>query len=105
MSVARFIADQRIFYRVPHAFTWLLLGISESWFYKWINRTPTLREQRLAEVDAAVRAAFDASRRLHGSPRCTPTWSRPAGRSPRRPSQTRCAARAWWLGSSSAEED
>jgi len=69
VSVARFIADQRTSYRVPHTFTCLLLGISESWFYKWIGRTPTPREQRRAEVDAAVRAAFDASRGLHGSPR------------------------------------
>ena len=31
MSVARFIADQRIFYLVPHAFTCRLLAVSESW--------------------------------------------------------------------------
>ena len=69
MSVARFIADQRIFYRVPHTLTCLLLGVSLSWLYKWRDRTPTPREQRRAQVDAAVKAAFDASRGLHGSPR------------------------------------
>jgi putative transposase len=41
VSVARFIADQRTFYRVPHTITCALLGVSVSWFYKWIDRTPT----------------------------------------------------------------
>ncbi len=35
MSVARFIADQRTNYRVPHTVTCALLGVSLSWFYKW----------------------------------------------------------------------
>ena len=69
MSVARFIADQRIFYRVPHAFTCVLLGVSASWFYKWVDREPTDRQRRRGEVDAAVKAAFDASGGVHGSPR------------------------------------
>ena len=49
MSVARFIADQRIFYRVPHAFTCRLVGKGESWFYKWRDRKPTSSEERRAE--------------------------------------------------------
>ncbi|MGI8994850.1 MAG: IS3 family transposase [Nocardioidaceae bacterium] len=69
MSVARFIADQRTMYRVPHTLTCLLLGVSLSWFYKWISRTPTPSEQRRGQVDAAVVAAFTAARGLHGSPR------------------------------------
>lgn len=69
MSVARFIADQRAKYRVPHTVTCTLLGVSLSWFYTWINRTPPPREQRRARVDAAVAAAFGAARGLHGSPR------------------------------------
>lgn len=69
MSVARFIADQRTFYRVPHTMTCSLLGVSLSWFYKWISRTPTPSEQRRAEVDAAVAKAFSDARGLHGSPR------------------------------------
>jgi putative transposase len=69
VSVARFIADQRTFYRVPHTMTCSLLGVSLSWFYKWISRTPTPSEQRRAEVDAAVANAFSAARGLHGSPR------------------------------------
>ena len=69
MSVARFIADQRTFYRVPHTLTCALLGVSTSWFYKWLDRTPTPTEQRRGELDAAVTAAFTKARGLHGSPR------------------------------------
>ena len=69
MSVARFIADQRTRHRVPHTVTCALLGVSLSWFYKWITRTPTPSEQRRAELDAAVADAFTAARGLHGSPR------------------------------------
>ncbi len=69
MSVARFIADQRTNYRVPHTVTCALLGVSLSWFYKWISRTPTPTEQRRGELDAAVAKAFKAARGLHGSPR------------------------------------
>ena len=69
MSVARFVADQRTFYRVPHTITCALLGVSLSWFYKWISRTPTPSERRRAEVDTAVADAFTKARGLHGSPR------------------------------------
>ena len=73
MSVARFIADQRTFYRVPHTVTCLLVGVSLSWFYKWLGRVPgqlhTPREERRAEADTAVAAAFRLARGLHGSPR------------------------------------
>lgn len=31
MTVARFVADQRTFHRVPHAVCCRLLGVSESW--------------------------------------------------------------------------
>jgi len=69
VSVARFIADQRTFYRVPHTVVCALLGVSLAWFYKWIARTPTPTEQRRAKVDAAVATAFTKARGLHGSPR------------------------------------
>ena len=69
MSVARFIADQRTNYRVPHTITCALLGVSTSWFYKWIDRTPTASELRRAEVDGAVATAFTDAQGLHGSPR------------------------------------
>lgn len=38
MSVARFIADQRTSYRVPHTICCALLGVSLAWVYKWIAR-------------------------------------------------------------------
>lgn len=75
MSVARFIADQRTKYRVPHAFTCALLGISVSWFYKWLGRAGdpvgvhTGTDRRRCQLDEAVRAAFGKAKGLHGSPR------------------------------------
>ena len=69
MSVARFIADQRMLYRVPYAVCCAILGVSQSWFYKWLNRPPTAGQRRRAELDAAVLKMFDASRRSYGSPR------------------------------------
>lgn len=69
MSVARFIADQRTFYRVPYAVCCAILGVSVSWLYKWLDRPPTARQSRRAELDGEVRAMFMASRRTYGSPR------------------------------------
>ena len=38
MSVVSHIATQRTNHGVPHAVSCRLLGVSESWFYKWRNR-------------------------------------------------------------------
>ena len=43
MSVASFVASQRTEHGVPHTFCCRVLGLSESWFYKWRDRPPTLR--------------------------------------------------------------
>ena len=69
MSVARFIADQRTNYRVPHTVGCVLLGVSLAWFYKWRARTPTPQQRRRAEVDTAVVAMFEDAKGAHGSPR------------------------------------
>ncbi len=78
MSVARFIADQRTMYRVPHTVVCALLGVSLAWFYKWAARAAspaavtglhTDRARRRDSVDRAVKTAFDRARGLHGSPR------------------------------------
>lgn len=78
MSVARFIADQRTMYRVPHTVSCLLLGVSLAWFYKWLGRTGgpgaasglhTPRDRRRDTIDRAVKVAFIKARGLHGSPR------------------------------------
>lgn len=73
MTVARFVADQRTRYRVPHAMSCRLLGVSEAWFYKWNQRARTgaltSSEQHRRELDRAVAAAFEAAEGKHGSPR------------------------------------
>jgi len=69
VSVARFIADQRTFYRVPYAVCCVLLGVSASWFYKWLDRPATGRQQRRGELDTEVLKLFTASKRTYGSPR------------------------------------
>ncbi|MGH8967389.1 MAG: IS3 family transposase, partial [Actinomycetes bacterium] len=69
VSVARFIADQRTFYRVPYAVCCAILGVSISWLYKWLDRPATPRQQRRAELDAEVLRLFVESKRTYGSPR------------------------------------
>lgn len=69
MSVARFIADQRTFHRVPVAVCCAILGLSVGWFYKWIKSPVTGRQRRRQDLDAAVRERFEASGRTYGSPR------------------------------------
>ncbi len=70
MSVARFIADQRTFYRVPvAAVCCAILGISAGWFYKWIKAPVTGQVARRRDLDAAVKAMFAGSDATYGSPR------------------------------------
>jgi putative transposase len=69
VSVARFIADQRTFYRVPYAVCCVILGISISWLYKWLERPATPGQLRRGELDAEVRKMFQGSQRTYGSPR------------------------------------
>jgi putative transposase len=75
VNLARFIADQRTKYRVPHTITCAVLGVSVSWLYKWITRGAdpgglhTDTDRRRAKLDAAVKKAFITARGLHGSPR------------------------------------
>ena len=78
MSVARFIADQRTKYQVPHVLVCALLGVSLAWFYKWWARAQgpaaasglhTAQDRRRDTVDRAVKVAFTKARGVHGSPR------------------------------------
>ena len=69
MSVARFVADQRTFYRVPVAVCCAILGLSVGWFYKWIKAPVTGQTLRRRELDAKVAELFQASQRSYGSPR------------------------------------
>jgi putative transposase len=108
VSVAAFISSQRAEHGVPHATACRALGVSESWFYKWTDRAPSLRTQRRAELTAAIRAAFHASGGTYGSPRITAElqaqgWRvskntvatvMAAGRLVARPKRRRCLTRA-----------
>jgi putative transposase len=78
LSWARFIADQRTNYQVPHTIVCALLGVSVAWFYKWLDRAQgpsagsglhTPRDRRRDTVDRAVKTAFGKARGVHGSPR------------------------------------
>jgi transposase InsO family protein len=69
VSVANAIASQKAEHGVAHATACRALGVSQSWFYKWHDRPPTPRQQRRAELDAAVKAVFDAHLGRYGSPR------------------------------------
>ena len=69
MSVASFVAAQRTDHGVPHVLSCRVLGVSESWFYKRRQGRPSDRQLRRADIDAKVRASFDASGGTYGSPR------------------------------------
>ncbi|GAA4100721.1 hypothetical protein GCM10022214_77670 [Actinomadura miaoliensis] len=71
MIVAEFIASQRTTFGIPHAIACRALGVSQSWFYKWINRMPTARQQRRDRLDEEIRRLFTASGGTYGSPRIT----------------------------------
>ena len=79
MSVARFIADQRTMYLVPHVCAARSSG-SACPGSQVVDREPTSTEVRRGELDAAVKALFEASKRTYGSPRIHADSSRPAGR-------------------------
>ena len=69
MTVSGFIAAQRTDHGVPHTVACRALGVSTSWFYKWHDRPPTVRQRRRAALDEAVKRSFDESEGTYGSPR------------------------------------
>ena len=69
MIVASFVAAQRTDHGVPHALCCRALGLSESWFYKWLSYEPSERDERRERLDVAVKASFRASEGNYGSPR------------------------------------
>ncbi|NEA21694.1 transposase, partial [Actinomadura bangladeshensis] len=71
MIVAEFIASCRTEHGIPHAIACRALEVSQSWFYKHINRAPTAREQRRARLDEEIKRLFTASGGTYGSPRIT----------------------------------
>ncbi len=71
MIVADFIASQRTGFGVPHTIACRALEVSQSWFYKWINRQPTARDLRRERLDEQISRLFTASGGTYGSPRIT----------------------------------
>lgn len=67
MSLAPLIASERATHRVPHAVACQALDVSESWFYKWRDRSPTPVQQRRAAFDAKVKEVFDESGGVPGN--------------------------------------
>jgi transposase InsO family protein len=69
--VAALIAAQRDEHQIPHATACRALGVSRSWFYKWMNDQLTPRAGRREALRAEVRRLFRAHRGTYGSPRIT----------------------------------
>jgi transposase InsO family protein len=69
VSVAGFIVSQRAEHDVPHAVACRALGVSESWFYKWRGRAPTVRRERRDRLAEQIAQIFEASGGTYGSPR------------------------------------
>jgi putative transposase len=63
------IASQKAEHGIPHAISCRALGVSRAWFCKWHDRPPTRRQQRQAELDAAVGRVFATHQGRYGSPR------------------------------------
>lgn len=58
MSLAGFIASQRVEHRIPHARSCRTLGVSQAWFYKWARGDTSRRRARRAALAAQVAAVF-----------------------------------------------
>ena len=77
MSVVSHIAAQRTEHGVPHAMSARLLGVSESWFYKWRNRRPTATERRHKRVGSqGPNRVRDLGSNLRFTPSTRPTTGR-----------------------------
>lgn len=71
MSLAGFVAAQRVEHQVPHAVSCRALGVSQAWFYKWAHGDVSLRRAYRAALAARVRYWFVKHNRRYGSPRIT----------------------------------
>jgi len=67
--VAEFIGNQRAGHGVPRRVACRVLGVSESWFYKWIKDPVTQRQQRRLSLAEEIKRIFDESGGTYGSPK------------------------------------
>jgi putative transposase len=71
VSLAAFIATQRVQHQVPHATACRALGLSQAWFYKWARGDTSVRRVRRAALTAQIAYLFVKNKRRYGSPRIT----------------------------------
>lgn len=69
MSLAAFIAAQRVDFGVPHAISCRALRVSQAWFYKWRHGEVSLRRARRRALAAQIKYLFVKYKRRYGSPR------------------------------------
>ncbi|MFB7601190.1 IS3 family transposase [Streptomyces sp. NPDC056160] len=63
------ISDCKAEQNIPHTVSSRVLGVSESWFYKWKDKPVTAREVRRGQLAEAIRRVFDSSGVTYGSPK------------------------------------
>ncbi|MFF8919312.1 IS3 family transposase [Streptomyces sp. NPDC015032] len=63
------ISDCKAEQNIPYTVTCRVLGMSESWFYKWKGKPVTAREVRRGKLADAIQHIFDASGGTYGSPK------------------------------------
>ncbi|WP_344394136.1 IS3 family transposase, partial [Streptomyces vastus] len=68
-ALAAFIGNQRTEHHVPHRLACRVVGVSESWFYKWRDKPTTAREVRRGKLADAVEGIFADSGGTYGSPK------------------------------------
>jgi putative transposase len=71
VSLAAFIASQRVEFGIPHAVSCRVLDVSQAWFYKWCHGDVSLRRARRRALAAAIAYLFGKHKRRYGSPRIT----------------------------------
>ncbi|MFI6404833.1 IS3 family transposase [Streptomyces sp. NPDC050548] len=68
-ALAAFIGNQRTEHHVPHRLACRIVGVSESWFYKWRDKPTTAREVRRGKLADAIKGIFADSGGTYGSPK------------------------------------
>jgi transposase InsO family protein len=69
VSVAAFIAAQRVGHGIPHATGCRALDVSQAWFYKWCHGDSSPRHARREQLKIEIKQLFAAYHGKWGSPR------------------------------------